>query len=169
MNSTQALSAQETLWRLIQDIRFAMLVTQSPTGDLRSHPITTQNRTQHEDSVLWFFLSSHSEVVRDIQHNPRVNLAYASPEDDHYVSVTGSARVVDSIDKKRELWSTMSQAWFPGGVSDPDLTLLGVDISTAEYWDVKSSKMVQLFKMARAVMKGEQVSRMGEHGHVQIG
>jgi len=167
--NTNALSAQETLWRLIQDIRFAMLVTQSAHGDLRSHPITTQNREQHEDSVLWFFISSSSEVVKDIQLHPRVNLAYASPEDDHYVSVTGTARIVDNLDKKRELWSTLSQAWFPGGVTDPDLTLLAVDIATAEYWDVRSSKMVQLYKMARAVMKGEQVARMGEHGHVQMG
>ncbi|RZL00547.1 MAG: general stress protein [Rubrivivax sp.] len=160
---------EQHLWKLIRDMRFGMLTTQSESGDLRSHPLTTQNRKQDEGSVLWFFVSAKSETLRDALARPQVNLSYASPEDDSYVSITGRARLVNDTQKKQELWSTLSQAWFPGGVTDPDLALLAVDIVQAEYWDVKSSKMVQLFEMAQAAVTGKQPSNLGEHAQVNPG
>lgn len=160
---------EQHLWKLIRDIRFGMLTTQSESGDLRSHPLTTQNRKDDEGSVLWFFVSAKSDTLRDALARPKVNLAYASPDDDSYVSITGRARLVNDAQKKQELWSTFSQAWFPGGVTDPDLALLAVDITQAEYWDVKSSKMVQLIKMAQAAITGKQPAHLGEHEHVHPG
>ncbi|MDI1258314.1 pyridoxamine 5'-phosphate oxidase family protein [Aquabacterium sp.] len=160
---------EQSLWKLIRDIRFGMLTTQTESGDLCSHPLTTQNRQEDEDSVLWFFISARSDTVRDVLARHKVNVAYASPEDDRYVSISGRARLVNDPAKKQALWSTMSQAWFPGGVDDPDLALLAVDIHQAEYWDVKSSKMVQLLKMAKAAITGKPPSHMGEHEQVHLG
>ncbi|RZI85877.1 MAG: general stress protein [Rubrivivax sp.] len=159
---------QNHLWQLIRDIRFGMLTSQGESGELRSHPMTTQNREEDEGSVLWFFISARSDTVRDVLNRPRVNVAYASPEDDRYVSISGTARLVNDLAKKEALWSTMSQAWFPGGVTDPDLTLLAIDITQAEYWDVKSSKMVQLFKMAQAAIKGDQPDLRVKHEQVHM-
>jgi len=65
------------------------------------------------------------------------------------------------------LWSAAAKAWFPGGVDDPDLQLLRVQVQHAEYWDVKESRMVQLFKMAKAVVTGERPRGMGEHRDVR--
>jgi hypothetical protein len=62
----------------------------------------------------------------------------------------------------------MAQAWFPGGPTDTDLALLSVRIRYAEYWDVKESKMVQLFKMAKAAVTGQQPRGMGEHKEMSI-
>jgi len=166
---TSSNTPEQHLWKLIRDIRFGMLTTQSESGDLRAHPLTTQNRKHDEGSVLWFFISAKSETLRDATARPRVNLSYASPEDDSYVSITGRARLVNDAQKKQELWSTLSQAWFPGGVNDPDLALLAVDITEAEYWDIKSSKMVQLFKMAQAAVTGKPPEHLGEHAQVHPG
>lgn len=165
---TSSTTPEQSLWKLIRDIRFGMLTTQTESGDLRSHPLTTQNRQEDEGSVLWFFISARSDTARDVLARPKVNLAYASPEDDCYVSVSGLARLVNDPQKKQALWSTMSQAWFPGGVDDPDLALLAVDIHQAEYWDVKSSKMVQLLKMAKAAITGKQPEQLGEHQKVHL-
>ena len=46
--------------------------------------------------------------------------------------------------------------------ADPDLELVEVHITHAEYWDVKESKTTQLFKMAKAAVTGERPV-MGEH------
>ena len=43
-----------------------------------------------------------------------------------------------------------------------------VRIEDAEYWDVKESKVTQLFKMARAAVVSEPPSGMGEHGEVHM-
>lgn len=166
---TASTTPEQSLWKLIRDIRFGMLTTQTESGDLRSHPLTTQNRKEDEGQVLWFFISARSETVRDVLARHKVNLAYASPEDDRYVSISGRARLVNDPQQKQALWSTLSQAWFPGGVDDPDLALLAVDINQAEYWDIKSSKMVQLFRMAQAAITGKPPTHLGEHEKVRLG
>ena len=66
------------------------------------------------------------------------------------MSISGAARVVEDLERKKAMWNTAAQAGFPGGPTDPDLALVAVLIAEAEYWDVKSNQAVQLFKMAKA-------------------
>jgi general stress protein 26 len=82
--------------------------------------------------------------------------------------VSGNATVVNDKVKKEQLWSKLAEAWFPQGASDPDLALVQVRITHANYWDVKASKLVQLFKMAKAAMSGKPPSQMGEHAEVRM-
>jgi general stress protein 26 len=155
--------AREQLWTLIHGIRFAMFITHDAVGGrLHARPMTTQNRSSDEDSSLWFFMSRGSESVSDLTANRNVSVVYADPASDSYVSISGSANLVEDSAKKERLWSKMAEAWFPGGPNDPDLALVTVDISHAEYWNVTDSKIVQLFKMAKAVVTGEPPT-LGEH------
>ena len=103
-----------------------------------------------------------------ISHAPEVNVAYADTGRDAYVSVSGTARVVEDDAKKQELFNTIAKAWFPGGANDPDLALVAVVIAHADYWDVKTNKAVQLFKMAKAAITGTPPTDMGEHGKVRM-
>lgn len=160
--------AREHLWSLIKDIRFAMFTTRHENGHLHSRPMTTQNSKIDEDDRVWFFMSKSSEPVADLARDAQVNVAYADPGKDSYVSVSGEAAVVDDPAKKQQLWSKMVEAWFPGGVDDPDLALVRVTISHANYWDVKSSKVVQLYKMAKAAVTGKPPTDMGETGEVRM-
>lgn len=41
-------------------------------------------------------------------------------------------------------------------------------ISHAEYWDIKESQMVQLFKMAKAALTGTPPENMGEHAELKL-
>lgn len=160
--------AREHLWHLIKDMRFAMFTTRHGNGHLHSRPMTTQNTKVDEDQSLWFFASRSGEPVGDIGVDPTVNISYADPGKDAYVSVSGTAKVVDDREKKQQLWSKMNDAWFPKGVDDPDLALVRVSITHAEYWDVKENKALQLFKMARAAFTGTRPAGMGEHGEVHM-
>ena len=72
------------------------------------------------------------------------------------------------IVQKERLWSPAAQAWFPGGHTDPEVALLAVRIRHAEYWDVDDSKMVQLFKMAKAAVTGEPPRQLGEHRELTL-
>jgi general stress protein 26 len=162
------LADREHLWSLIKHIRFAMFTTRRASGHLHSRPMTTQNKAIDEDASLWFFMSAQGEPVGDLAMEPEVNIAYADPSAERYVSVTGTAAVANDIVKKRQLWSKMAEAWFPGGVDDPDLTLVQVRITHASYWDVKDSKLVQVIKMAKAAVTGKPPSDMGEHAEVRM-
>ena len=161
-------SQRELLWDLIKDTRFAMFTTRHPNGHLHSRPMTTQNSKVDEDDSLWFFMSKKGDPVADFEADPTVNVAYANPSKDHYVSVSGTAAVVDSLDKKRQLWNKPSEAWFPGGPTDPDLALVQVQITHANYWDVEESKLVQLYEMAKAVVTGKPPTDLGRYGEVRM-
>ncbi len=160
--------AREKLWDLVKDIRFAMFTTRHGNGHLHSRPMTTQNSKLDEDSNLWFFMSRKSEPVADLAADPIVNVVYADPGADSYVSVSGTASVVEDPAKKEQLWSKMAEAWFPGGPSDPDLALVCVQIVHANYWDVKDSKLVQLYKMAKASITGKPPTDLGEHAEIRM-
>jgi general stress protein 26 len=160
----------ETLWDMIKDIRFAMFTTRSHqphhAGHLHSRPMTTQNKGL-SDGSLWFFMSRKGEPVADLMAEPTVNLSYADSDKDAYVSVSGTARVVNDPDKARQLWNKANEAWFPEGPEDPDLALVVVNITHAHYWDIKENKLVQLLAMTKAVIAGS-VPKLGESVEVQV-
>ena len=157
------------LWELVKDIRFAMFTTRHSNGHLHSRPMTTQNSNLDEDSNLWFFMSRKGEPVADLSADATVNVTYADPGEDSYVSVSGTAVVVEDMAKKQQLWSKLTEAWFPGGPADPDLALVCVKISHASYWDVEESKVVQLYEMAKAAITGKPPTDLGEQVEIRMG
>lgn len=156
--------ARKALWALVKDIRFGMLTHRHADGSLHSHPLTTQNRSL-DDGCLYFFVSKATELGQRIQADGNVNVAYADSHQDHYVSVTGQARINDDRMLREKLFNALAKAWFPGGVDDPNLELVEVRILHAEYWSITESKVTQLFKMATAAVSG-QPPVIGEHREV---
>ena len=161
-------NGREQLWDLIKGIKFAMFVTRHGNGHLHARPMTTQNRQLDADDTLWFFMPRSGDPVDDLAAQPDVNLSYADTDQDRFVSVSGTARVVENMAKKTELWSTMAQAWFPGGVDDPNLALVEVKISHAHFWNVTDSKITQLYQMAKSVVTGKAPTKMGDSGEVRL-
>ncbi len=158
----------QTLWDLIKDIQFGMLVHRHSDGSLQGHPLTTQNKAMDENSVLYFFISQKSEMATRLRSDSNVNLSYADTGADNYVSIAGSAQFSEDAAKKQALFTPLVKAWFPGGVTDPDLALLEVRITHAEYWNAKDSKLTQLFKMAQSALSGEPPKNMTEHKELQV-
>jgi general stress protein 26 len=165
---TDSTQARSTLWSLIKGIHFAMFTTRQPDGQLHSRPMTTQNSRLDEDANLWFFMSRRGDPVADILADPAVNVAYADPGEDRYVSVSGNAAVIEDIAKKRQLWSRVAETWFPGGADDPDLALVRVRIAQANYWDVGESRLVQFYHRAKAAITGRRLIEPGEHAEIRM-
>ena len=121
--------SRDKLWHMIKDIRFAMFTTRHANGHLHARPMTTQNKAlEAGDDSLWFFMSKTSGPVEDIKANPVVGLIYADPSSDTYVSVSGTAAMLEDAAKKQQLWNKAAEAWFAGGPTDPDLALVQVEI-----------------------------------------
>ncbi len=156
----------QDVWDRIKDLRFAMLTTHDPDGSLTARPMTVSQK--QFDGSLWFFTSRTSPPAEAVAANPEVGVQFVDTHQDLYVSLSGEAVLERDRVRIDGLWSPMMKAYFPKGVDDPDLTLLRVDVHKAEYWDVKESKPVQLFKMARAIAKGERATDLGEHRTVAM-
>ena len=134
-------NAAKRLRKLIKGARAVMLTTQDGEGRFRSRPMLPG---AFEDGVLWFLTRLPSAKTAEIADNQRVNLAYASPKSDRYVSISGVASIVRDAGHVRDLWQREHKAWFPGGRKDPDLALLRVQVDQVEYWDADSGRMVPL-------------------------
>ena len=74
-------------------------------------------------------------------------------KDGRWVSVSGSARLVEDRARVQEMWSPLYQAWFDGA-DDPDLVLLHVDAHSADYWDADSNRIVRLARLVTAAVTG---------------
>lgn len=142
----------EKLGDLIKDIRIAMLTTADDDGTLRSRPMGTLKTPF--DGDLWFFTSSESPKVDEVEREHQVNLSYADVDGNTYVSVSGTATLVRDRAKMEELWNPILKAWFPKELEEPDIALLKVRVEKAEYWDQPHSKVVQAVGFVKAALTG---------------
>ena len=154
----------EKIRKLTEDIDFCMLTT-IDAGHMRSRPMSTQ-QTEF-DGDIWFFTSDDTHKMDEIARDNRVCAAYAKPDSDTYVSISGRAEVVKDRAKMEELWNPVLKAWFPDGLEDPHVCLLKITAEQAEYWDSPSGKLVQLFGFVKAIATGEEAD-WGENKKVTL-
>jgi general stress protein 26 len=153
------------LAEMIRDIDFAMLTTVAEDGSLHSRPMSTQRA--EFDGSLWFFTRASAPKVGEIEREHHVNVAYAKPESQRYVSVSGRASVVRDRVKIEELWSPELKAWFPEGLEDPDIALLRVAVERAEYWDSPSSAAAHALSFVKALVTGRPADP-GENEKIEL-
>jgi general stress protein 26 len=118
------------------------------------------------EGKLWFLIAMSSAKVGEIDAHRHVNLSYADPEKQHFVSISGSARLLRDREKIHELWNLWARPWFAKGADDPDLGLLEVTVDQAEYWDAPASRMQRLLGLAAAMSSGH-TDQLGEHGRIR--
>ena len=156
------------LWGMIREIRICMMTTMDADGTLRSRPIGNVQTGQAEfDGVLWFLTRASAHNNLEIAEHKQINLAYADPNAQHYVSVSGRASLVRDKNKVDQLWSNSIRSWFPNGKDDPDMALIRVQVEQAEYWDAPSSTMVHLFGYLKSTITG-QAPDPGENRKVSV-
>lgn len=148
----QADESMEKVAELVKEIKFAMLTTHEPNGALHSRPMTTLQ--MDENGCLWFFTNVHSYKVDDVDHEAKVNLAYARTDKQDYLSVAGTAEVVRDRTKMEELWTPWLKPWFQDGLDDPELVLLKVRMDEAHYWESPGSAVKRLYGLAKGILTG---------------
>ena len=135
-------AAVETVRDLIKGIDTAMFTTISEEG-LVSRPMKTQE--VEFDGDLWFLTKKDTSKFGEILHDPRVNVVYA---DKSYVSIRGTARIVQDLNKKKEFWSAGYDTFLKTTYDDPNVILIQVHAEAAEYWKSGNlaEKATYLFK-----------------------
>lgn len=137
---------------LIAKIDIAMLTTRDEDGSLRSRPMGTQSKGEFR-GTLYFFADIDSAKMSAVEEHRQVNVAYANPGDQQYVSLSGTARLTQDPSQLQSHWNASLKLWFPKGLDDPKLALLCVDVAKAEFWD-GDSKPATLLAMAKALIRG---------------
>ena len=156
----------EKLRSMIKDIDFCMLTTIDEEGEPHSRPMSS-NGDIDPNGDLWFFTGASSHKVSEVSRLPKVNVSFADPKNQQYVSVTGVARVVRDRQKIDELWRPEFKMWFPEGKDDPEVALLRVSLEKAEYWDSPSSLIGYAFSFVSSMVTGKD-SAPGENKKVDL-
>ena len=147
-------------------IRVAMFTTRSGEGRLISRPLYTKQIEANSD--LWFFSALDSKKVHELAANPQVNIAYANPGEQVFVSIEGRAEVVRDAAKIDELWNDATdKLFFKQGRHDPQLVLIRVRAETAEIWTSAATALGRAFKFLKARATGD-VGDLGEHRHLEL-
>jgi general stress protein 26 len=147
---------------LVDKIGIAMMTSSDDWGNLHSRPLATQKMDPIRGEIF-FFVNNDSLQCKEVQRHCNVNLAYSSPDKNKYLSISGEGTLSRDPAKIKELWSPGAEVWFPRGMDDPKLCLMTVRISHAEYWDEPTSRMVNLFDMAKALITGKGPDHGVEH------
>ncbi|HET9370664.1 MAG TPA: pyridoxamine 5'-phosphate oxidase family protein [Vicinamibacterales bacterium] len=165
-------SELQKFYVLIDEIKIAMMTTRRPDGHLESRPMANQKRAGGAD--LWFVTAAESGKLRDIEHDPHVNLAYYKEGSYEWVSASGIAHLSRDRDKIRELYAPDWRGWFGdegdprhGTPDDPRIVLIGVHVHAAVFLEVDKPKPVVLFELVKGWMTGERAEAGETHRLVE--
>jgi general stress protein 26 len=153
------------LRRLLKGMPIGMLTTQTPGGTTHSRPMLVHD--VDDSGWLWFLTDRHSRKAWELIHNPRATIAFQSRKGDRYVSVQGTAIIVQDDVKLQRLWRPTLRTWFPEGQRDPEIVLVAVRVSRVEYWVVPRRPLRRLVGAAKALVTGKRYEA-GKHGVLDL-
>jgi general stress protein 26 len=155
----------EIVDRFIDQFETAMLSTRSLQGDLRARPMMIAG---HEPGgVILFVSGAGDEKLKEILETPAVVVTMQS--EGQYLSISGSAVLDTDQVKLDQLWAPSWRLWFPAGSGDPDLVLIRIEPSAAEYWDRTGANRLEfLWRAGKALLQREKTRDDELSGHAKV-
>ncbi|MES2751881.1 MAG: pyridoxamine 5'-phosphate oxidase family protein [Pseudomonadota bacterium] len=152
----------DRVWDLARKISIAMLASWDGS---KPHSRPMNAHIAKDENAFYFLADKRHHKDDDIRKFPEVCLAFADSSDHKYVSITGTASVSNDRAKITELFTPWAKAWWDSP-DDPNLCLLKVIPTHAEYWDTPG-KVISTVKMAVAAVTGNRPD-IGENKKVAM-
>jgi general stress protein 26 len=154
----------DRVWDIIEKVGICMLTTQFE-GGLRARPL--EARIDRAADRLLFITDAHSAKRDEIEHRAKVGLTFISPSDKAYLSITGTAHIVDDAALRAAAWRKADEVWWPAGPNDPNVCVIVFEPITAELWDGPASAAVAAYEFAKARATGAEPN-LGENRKVSV-
>ncbi|MEO0981816.1 MAG: pyridoxamine 5'-phosphate oxidase family protein [Pseudomonadota bacterium] len=150
------------LWEHLKDAKYVMLGSPEPNQHMQ--PMAPQ--IDDEDGAIWFFANVSSDLVKAVNARPG-DVHMCVTESDYQACLRGSIGEEKSDAKIEQFWSPVVAAWFEGGQSDPDLTLLKFQPKDAAVWASSRNPITFAWEIAKANMK-DRTPDVGARGNVNF-
>ena len=157
-------NAREKIKEIAEDINVAMMITKIGQKPLSVIPMYTKKVDDFGN--LWFLSKSTSEHNKNIESDSDVQLVYNDHSQSTYLSLYGSAIISTNKEILNELYQKLDNNWFDG-INDDELTAICVEPKTAHYWDAKSNKYIEFFKMGLNAYAGTNYD-IGLEGKLEV-
>jgi general stress protein 26 len=165
----------DDLYHLIEGISVCMMTTRCEnTGKLVSRAMSPRKPDSKTPADLWFFANNTTHKFEELKADPNVNLGFYKPGTSEWVSVSGTAKIVNDRQKIEELYDVDIRAWFgdlgdgvhDGGAKDPRISLIFVKADTVHYSLKDRSLPVQMFNIAKGMATGQPPKVSAERGMI---
>ncbi|MCW1930934.1 pyridoxamine 5'-phosphate oxidase family protein [Pararhodobacter zhoushanensis] len=148
----------------VDNIRAGMLGVEGSEHPM--HPMT--HYADWTNDRLWFLTSRSTTLVRELIPRARANFCVMDQKAGFDACLIGML----SQDLNREyldaLWSPLAAAWFKGGKSDPDLTMLRFDLTEAALWCSSTGVLNYGFEILKANLSADTTPDLGVHHVLQF-
>ncbi|MCW8980467.1 MAG: pyridoxamine 5'-phosphate oxidase family protein [Altibacter sp.] len=144
--------AREKLRSIVDDVSIAMMVTNLGKQPLAAIPMDTKK--VDDDGNIWFLSGMDSDHNANILRDSAVQLLYSGPGDRKFLSVYGEAQIITDTEAIEDIYDSADNAYL-NGPEDSNTTAIKFVPQEAAYWDSDENRLVVLFKMARAVLTGD--------------
>lgn len=158
-------STKEHLKELLKSFDTAMLITHD--GD-KEHARPMAIAGVEGANTIWFVTSAVSPKIEELTRDSRVAATFQSST--QFVALSGKGEVVNDRAKIEELWQASWKVWFPNGKEDPEVRLIRVAVTDAEFWDNAGAKGIRYaFEAVKALVTGEKPESIegASHGRVK--
>lgn len=143
----------------------AMLVTRRG-NELRSRPMAISG--YDERGSVWFITNVDSSKLEELTESPIVNVALQ--DGNRFMSISGTVRATRDPKLLQRYWTESQRVWFEKGRDDPELILLEVVPTYAEYWDRAGADAIRFaLAEAKAIIQGDTLTgEEGTHAKVKL-
>ena len=111
---------------------------------------------------LWFVTARQTDLVRAIGSGGTAHFIITSDKDDFYACMSGPIGQSNDRERLETIWSPMVEAWFEGGVDDPEVVLLRMPLASASVWRSTVGPVQFGIEMVRALATDVRPD-VGEH------
>lgn len=146
------MSEMEKFWDLASRFEFGMLVTQD-AGEMRARPLAVHLDRQARQ--FHFLTRASDHKVKELQSDKSVCLTLADPSANLYLSISGHAEITQNRELIGKLWDASASAWFDSGPDNPDIAVLTITPTGAEYWEGPASAMAKVWQLASGALGGK--------------
>ncbi|WP_271077984.1 pyridoxamine 5'-phosphate oxidase family protein [Aurantiacibacter sp. MUD61] len=125
---TDTKELKHDFWKSLDSSPFVFL--QLDAAPETAVPMTAQ-LDKDANSAIWFFTTKDHVLA----NGGPATATFAGKGHEMFARFSGVLTEETSKERLDKQWSTIVEAWFPGGKDDPNLLMLRMDLGQAEIWN----------------------------------
>ena len=131
---------------LMETAEAAVVTTIDPAGFPQTRAMFNLRRTEQfpglaslfknhqNDFFVYLTTNTSSPKIRHIRKNPKTSVYFCIPAEFRGLMLSGELEIVTNHSEKGQVWQKGWELYYPGGVHDPDHTVLRLRLLAAKYY-----------------------------------